>query len=59
MSAKGRGMPSVPNLILPHPYETLSEEQVRAIAKKAFDLTTDALLIPGRNLAEVPNEEAS
>ncbi|MBI4234279.1 MAG: hypothetical protein HY686_07560 [Chloroflexi bacterium] len=42
-TAKGRGMPALKQVILPFPYETLTEEQVRAHARRALDAVVKAL----------------
>jgi hypothetical protein len=53
-SAKGRGMPALPQVIVPSPYDTLEEEKVREIAYRALDDTVAALLVPNRGVVTVP-----
>ena len=53
-SAKGRGMPALPQVILPFPYDTLEEEAVREIAYRALDDAVAALLTPNRGVVNVP-----
>jgi len=53
-SAKGRGMPALPQVILPFPYDTLEEEAVREIAYRALDDAAAALLTPNRGVVNVP-----
>ena len=53
-SAKGRGMPALPQVIFPFPYDTLEEEAVREIAYRALDDTVAALLVPDRGVVTVP-----
>ena len=57
-SARGRGMPAVSNVILPQPYQTLSEERVRFSAAMAFDAAVECLLTPGRSLIQVTTEDS-
>ena len=52
-SAKGRGMPALPQVILPFPYDTLKEGEVREIAYRALDDAVAALLVPDRGVVNV------
>ncbi len=55
-SAKGRGMSNLQQLILPWPFDTLTEKEVRDIAHNAFDPTVAGLLQSNRPLAEIKPE---
>ena len=46
-------MMSLPQVILPWPYETLKEAEVREIAYRALDETVNSLLVPNRGVVEV------
>ncbi len=47
-------MSGLSHLILPWPYDTLKEDEVRAIAHRAFDLAASGLLLPNRGVMEAP-----
>lgn len=42
-TARGKGAPDLKQVILPYPYETLPEEQVREVARKALPVLLQAL----------------
>lgn len=42
-TARGKSAPDLKQVILPYPYETLSEEQVREVARKALPVVLQAL----------------
>lgn len=44
--ARARSYPDLPFVVLPHPFETLSPESVRALMEKKFDETVAALVTP-------------
>ena len=50
-------MTSLQQVILPWPFDTLKEEQVREIATRAFDETVKGLLAPNRPLTEIKPRE--
>jgi len=52
-SAKGRGMSSLPQVILPWPYDTLEDSTVREIAYRALDEVVRALVVPNKGVVEV------
>ena len=36
-TARGRGMPDIPQVIVPHPYDTLPEERIVALSHEYID----------------------
>jgi hypothetical protein len=46
-------MESLHQGILPWPFDTLNEDEVRSIAHKGFDDTVNALLKPGQGTIDV------
>lgn len=36
-TAKGKGMPDLPQVIVPHPYDTLPEERIIELAQQCID----------------------
>ncbi|MBI3743968.1 MAG: hypothetical protein HY261_06770 [Chloroflexi bacterium] len=52
-SAKGRGMPAVPKIVVPHPLNTIPEDRVRAVATKALPEVIRSLTEPGRDIVEI------
>ncbi|GBD11066.1 hypothetical protein HRbin23_00717 [bacterium HR23] len=42
-TARGKGAPDLKQVILPYPYETLEEQQVREVARKALPAVLQAL----------------
>jgi hypothetical protein len=47
-AAKGRGVPDLQHVIVPHPYETLPEGRVRQAAREAFVDVVEKLTVRGR-----------
>ena len=47
-------MPALPQVILPFPYDTLKEGEVREVAYRALDDAVAALLVPDRGVVNVP-----
>ncbi|MCS7206693.1 MAG: hypothetical protein NZ951_01990 [Dehalococcoidia bacterium] len=45
-TARGKGAPDLKQVILPYPYETLPEAQVREVARKALAAVLQALTDP-------------
>ena len=52
-SAIGRGMPDLPQIILPFPLETTSEEFVRQIGNQLTDPVAKGLLEIGQTVKEI------
>ena len=53
VTARGRKMPALQQVILPFPLETESEEYVRSVARKAFPEIVRSLKEPGRASVEI------
>ena len=61
-AADARGMPDVPMVTLPHSVEFLPEEELRAVADKAFEEVIDLLTQPRERagvMAQIGTEKGS